>query len=215
MKTTDVSTLIEPKLIAAFNEKHGIDIQQEYRKYDRDRRVSLFCIFTSMFLGLCLGAKAIPLSAHFCAETFRTEENLLVFELLCGVIFPFIVYCLPLAIFYRFIPFFYDKNYGVVVSGFKKTISKFREHYYTGSPDVCLTEELIRQNLVSMARMVLLQKFTFDFLKKTGWANEKTLREANEKYLQAEEILDAALASMNEFGLDWDKKSIFAKAGNA
>lgn len=219
MKTTDVTTLIEPRLIRNYDVKHGTDIRGEYKKFERDMMKSLVLIFLLIFLGFCGGAKSMTFFGPFYASIFIPLENDIggfarLVEMLFNVFSPFVVSMLPFLICYKFIPFFSDKNHGVVVSEFKDAVAKFRECYYTGAPDVVLTEELIRKNLVLMARRVLLEKRICELLENSGWASEKARNEAQKIYLEAVQILDDALVSMCQFDLAYSKQAVFAQAEN-
>jgi hypothetical protein len=208
---------IEPKLVAAYNAKQQIDIGKEQRKLERERRISsvlfligIFCVFPGMIGGLSLGMQF----SSFCEHNFGMTEDSLLSVLISGIFLPGVITALvPCFILLKFVPVF-SKDHGVVISEFRKHVDAFREHYYTGSPDVILTEELIRNNLVLMARRVLLEKSVLDLLENSGWASEKACNETRKIYLEAVQTLDNALISMSQFNLTYSKQAIFAQAKN-
>lgn len=208
MKTTipdQLARIISLELIEAYNRTQQCTIQDVYWLGAQRMRTSNFFVCAALVIPIII----LFIAYMLCDMSPESPKNQI--TPVIWTVFGVEIFLLGIASRYLFQFIKTSRDSEKIES----VVSHLREHYYTGSPDVCLSEELIRKNLVLMARRVLLERGNVEFLKSTGWANEKALQEANEKYTQATQILDRALASMNEFGLSWDKQSIFVQAGNS
>lgn len=196
MKAIDLTNLIHTSLIESYNRKNRCDIQglcdEEQAQLNRNSRI----FHIAIVMGVISGVMMIFL------VTVKFSESLLLGFIL--VIFACIIPIIISVIFFK--ETYYQEP------RFISLIDNIRENYYTDLSDVILTEELIRNNLVLMARRVLFTNSLLEYVRSTGWANQKTLQIFEADYLNSKQTLSRALDTMDKFGLEWNKKSIFDQA---
>lgn len=199
MKAIDLTNLIHSSLIESYNKNNECDIQgicdEEQAQLNRNSRIFHIAIIMGVISGVIVTVFVVG----------KFSEPLLLSFLL--VIFSCII---PVIISVKF--FFKETYYQE--SRFVSLINNFRENYYTDLSDVILTEELIRNNLVLMARRVLFANSLLEYVRSTGWANQKTLQRFEADHVNSKQILSRALDTMDKFGLEWNKRSIFDQAKN-